>query len=295
MQHLLMMENALAASAHDMQHRWSSKAAPWLVHTGAQGKTVFFADWILSPGATGKGNFLNGLRGGIRPASPAEWMEWTQLLFNKGMALDTLLSLSNRYGIKPLSLWIMLPYCYEQQERVRLKALLEWAGTVRSLWVKRFGLSGHRLEGFVWGREAIPDGDIQLVQAFNEWVRNCGLNTMWLANYGSTHVQEWNRIGFTHVSIFSNYTGKGPYTKQWLDAAMSYAIIHHMGLQSVYGAGLRFEESSHGDYLNAVASYRLSGGEGPVVHRFIPCSRGEVPGPSSPIYEAMYRTVHGGG
>lgn len=295
MQHIRFIESDVGAREDVWQHAWMTKVLPWLIHQGPQGKTAFFTEWILSPGVTSAGYYLTGLRGGLRPAPYAEWKAWSHDLLGKGHAIDTLLALADHYGVKPLSLWVMLPYPYEQQEERRGKAVQKWAETVRYLWMKRFGLSGHRLEGFVWGREAIPDGDLQLVRSFNEWVRNYDLHTMWLANYGSTHVQDWRRLGFTQSALYSNYTGNGPYPKQWLDASMSFASIHHMGLQCIYGSSQRFAPNSQKHYLDAAVAYRNAGGKGPIVHRFASSVRHERDSASTPIYEDLYRIVTGKG
>ncbi|GIQ68526.1 DUF4855 domain-containing protein [Xylanibacillus composti] len=291
MRHILLFESDLATNTDYLQSEWGRSALPWFVYRGPNGNQAFFARWILSPGATSKGGYLTGLRSGLLPASLAEWEAWSHQLLGEGCVVDTFLAHANRYGVETPSLWVMLPYPSEQLEKDRIQAVTDWADTVRSRWAKRFGRSGPRLEGLVWGREAIPDGDVSLVRAFNGWAGKRGLSTMWLANYGSAHVSEWKDLGFAESALFSNYTGKGPYPKQWLEATVSFACYYQNGLQCVYGSGLRFAENCYLEYLDAARAYVNSGGKGPIVHRFLfpPLHAGIKP--SSPLYEAIYSIV----
>lgn len=284
--------------------RWmETEIEPVITYLHASGTRVpFFPELLLIPRQSSKGRFYCGLYAGYDHARKEDWEEWIEFLFAPGTVLDACARVAGRHGIEEMGIWIMLPYpppgkhAYAPSLRFdrsqhRLEVLQTAVEKIAERWKNVFGSTSVTLRGFVWGREGIPDGDVEIVSACNANITAQGLERMWLPNYRANRVAEWTKLGFSRVALFSNYTGGTEYGKEWLSNTCKFAALNGMGIQAVHGRGTLYDHAHPKHYLDMVRTYLSQGGKGPIVFTFPNGSLLDLYRSDSQSYERLYNFI----
>lgn len=263
----------------------------------------FFSELIFAPMRTSSGRFLCDLCAGYDPAVRKDWLEWADKLYHPKRMLHAVSSLADQYQLPKIGIWIRLPYpvisdrCFDneqhtfQSEADRLWALTEWVRGAVSRWKQRFYASRLELKGFVWGREGIPPHDRKLAAACNHMIHSLGYETIWLANYLSMHVGEWQALGYDHIALYPNYTGNTEQDTKWLTNTVIYTTAHKMGLQMIAGRGRLYSPDHYDEYREHLKIYLTNGGAGPVIYRFPNWSLIEIYEENRGLYDQIYQSL----
>jgi len=198
-----------------------------------------------------------------QPSDRKDWTLWARNLFMKSVNLNALAAAAG--GLKR-DVWVSLPYPHPfqksfgfvnkrklnfQREDDRLEAIKWWMTYFLKLWTKNDHLHEIlNLRGFLWQREAIDANDEPLVKRVNEYIHSQQYLSMWLPNYGSYGVLEWDKIGFDITVANTNYTGNTSYDYNWIIHASMFSAYYHTGLQMIWGKGLIYSDQHHLDYWN---------------------------------------------
>jgi len=221
-----------------------------------------FEGFVFQPVLSSARRFFHPLYAGFRPpAVRKDWMEWFVCLFTEGVQLHALAEASSHHP----DVWITLPFPHPEirgfkvpgeaalnfaRNRDRLEALKWWIGECMEAWNRHPALGQKlRFRGFVWPRDTIGGGDLQLAAMVNAHIRSLGLKSMWICNYGSPGVDRWRRLGFDAAVLHSNYTGAGSYDVNWLRYASLFAKTVRAGLLLVKGKGGIYGPGHFDDYL----------------------------------------------
>ncbi|CAM3564684.1 DUF4855 domain-containing protein [Marinicrinis lubricantis] len=199
-----------------------------------------------------------------RPSRRRHWRQWIEDLFTPGYNLQALSELTD--FIIP-DVWISLPYPHPmktqfgavhqrdlnfQKDEDRLEALDWWIEQFMKRWSRERSLySRLHLRGFLWPKEAVLVKEESFVSQVNTMIHNrYGQKTMWLPNYGSYGVMDWNSKGFDVAAINSNYYGHNSYGVDWITNASHFAKAYHMGMQVNIGRGYAFSDDHVQHYFS---------------------------------------------
>jgi hypothetical protein len=312
---ILMIEGLYSPVQKRMIEWTYEEIKPLLVYRTKDGADVpFFTNLLVAP-LQHNDRFLCGLCTGYNPARKREWKEWANKLFTRGCFLSTVHKTSVKYNLPQIDVWITLPYPRAGQndfgfidnqplsflkQEDRKKAIIWWIHYiiggfekyVIGKWKVDTSAPRLRLRGFVWGRDSISDCDNELVSHCNDSIRRLQLESLWLTNYGTASLTEWKKLGFNHVSIFSNYTGKTVYGVSLLQNTIRFALINKTGVQMICGKGPRFDTKHFTEYLNQKIIYIKNSGPGPVIYRFPNHSLYQLYKKQSDLYHQVFQSLH---
>lgn len=274
---------------------------------------ALFRGLLLTPNRMKSGRSLNPLYEGFtEPAVKGDWEEWIALLFQEGSNLPALAHLLSKppFLLPAVDLWISLPYPERRQtafgqvegrnlsferEEDRLYALAWWIGTFQRRFNDRFGNEGSglksplRLRGFRWAREAILKNDVDLVKKVADQIHREGAQFLWLTNFGSSGVTDWEQMGFDLTLLHPNYYGNTENGWEWIDYAAYFASTYHCGLQLTYGKGMLYNQTHLYDYLNrGLPEYRDYMKRAFLLFQFDGISLTEVMRDDFPLYANLY-------
>lgn len=223
---------------------------------------AMFGGLIFNPISTRENHYIYPLYATFGDfADKVDWQLAIDNLFEKNLNLHAA-ALSGR----KLDIWVVLPYPLPfqtnfgkinieslnfEQENDRLTALKWWVDNFHERWKQEIYLhTTLTFRGFMWQRDVINDQDISLVKNINEYIHQLNLLTMWLPNYGSNNVIEWQDLGFNVSCLNPNYYGNTNCDYNWINHAAEFAKAYHTGMQIYYGKGHLFNDSHLVDYLN---------------------------------------------
>ena len=237
--------------------------APYISYI-LQGKSIdtMFGGLIFNPISTRKNRFIYPLYATFgKLANIEDWHLAIDNLFTKNLNLHAA-SLNKRL----LDIWVSLPYPLPMQnsfgtinnsnlnfehENDRLIAVKWWIDSFLNRFRKDSELQPYlTFRGFVWQRDAISHQDIKLVERVNSYIHESNLLSLWLPNYGSSNVIDWQKLGFNAICLNSNYYGNTHYDYKWINNACAFAKYYHTGMQIYNGTGSIFNDTHLMDYLN---------------------------------------------
>ncbi|CAM3564606.1 DUF4855 domain-containing protein [Marinicrinis lubricantis] len=269
MRNILILEGPFCP-VRKVEMQWPvEQLSPFTTYPAPSESKSLFTEFLLKPVQLRSGKYICGLGASLTPAHPADWAEWTDELLGNDRWLDSLGRLSQLQP-EPFRVWIMLPYPVYWMyidTKERIDAVKVWIEEFTSRFASSPAATSLQLSGFIWGRESVHENDIPVVQGINDVIHSMQLRSLWLPNYSGARVQEWSGLGFDEAALFSNYTGSGPITKDWVRNACKSALVHQFGLQMVYGIGKRFRAGHIETYKEWITHYIRSGGAGPIIHR----------------------------
>jgi len=194
-------------------------------------------------------------------ADKTDWQLAIDNLFKRNANFHAA-ALTNR----KLDIWVTIPYPLNLQSNFgtinmsslnfeydsdRLLALKWWVDTFIKRWEKEKQLYDTlKFRGFVWQKDSIADQDLTIVKGINQFIHEHNYLTMWLPNYGSSNVNDWEALGFNLVTINPNYYGNTNHDYRWINNAAAFGKFYHTGIQIYYGKGNIFNETHFTDYLN---------------------------------------------
>ncbi|CAM3644455.1 DUF4855 domain-containing protein [Marinicrinis lubricantis] len=233
----------------------------------SSGRTLF-RSFLFSPLRTANGTFLDPLyRGFTEPGSALEWSEWMLELFKPGFNLPALSHLTTQHELSnPLDIWVTLPYpdpCQRSfqlgsespldftQVNDRLKALVWWIDLFRFNWAHCGIQRQLRFKGFRWPMDSLLEADVELVTRLAKEIHHRSSDFIWVANYGTNYVMDWQSLGFDAVIVNPNYYGNNDLSKDWIQNAKVFAHYYRLGLQMNYGKGLIYDDLHIYEYLQA--------------------------------------------
>lgn len=198
-----------------------------------------------------------------KPSRKKDWLLWIDTLFAKDANLHALHQVA---GNEKLDIWVSIPYPHTFQtdfgevrdvdlnfrkNEDRIKAVGWWLDRFLARWNKETKLHDKlTFRGFVWQREAIDEQDETLVQKVNNLIHRRNYLSMWLPNYGSKGVIDWQKYGFDMAILNSNYYGNTSYDYTWINNTCAFAKYYHTGIQINFGKGLIYNDTHHLDYFN---------------------------------------------
>ncbi|MBO0961862.1 DUF4855 domain-containing protein [Neobacillus sp. MM2021_6] len=197
-------------------------------------------------------------------AEKEDWKLTLKSLFMDDYNLDA--AAGNTVDGKKTDIWVTMPYPVLTQtkfgkvegekinfkiEEHRFLAMSWWIEKFLSKWKKSKHLQTKlTFQGFVWPRASIDSRDESLVKKVTAFIRQKGLRSLWLQQYGSTGCVEWKEFGFDAACTHPNFYGKiGPDFK-WIANSTVFAQHFQVGMQISYGKGILFKENHLLDYLN---------------------------------------------
>lgn len=223
-----------------------------------------FGGFIFNGIQMREGTFLHPLYVGFgKPANKKDWTLWIDTLFAKDANLHALYEVA---GEQKLDVWVSIPYPHQSQtdfgeirddeldlhkDEDRIRAVRWWL----DLFLKRWGEERRlhdklNFRGFVWQREAIDAVDSRLIRKINALVHKRNVLSMWLPNYGSNGVIDWQDYGFDITALNCNYYGNTSYDHTWINNTCAFAKHYHTGIQITFGKGLIYNDTHHLDYFN---------------------------------------------
>lgn len=269
----------------DANTHWSKEQLNPYVHYVIQGRNVdhLFKGFVFSGIRVRADHFIHPLFAGFgNPSDMSDWTLWADLLFSSGSNLH---ALSETATGEKRDVWVSLPYPHSFQrafgvvhnktldfmeETDRLAAVTWWGEQWLARWNQRPQLHAKlQFRGFLWQRETIDTSDRPLVASINAWIHRRGYASMWLPNYGSIGVSDWEQLGFDVVALNTNYTGNTNYDQQWIRNTAMFAAGIHAGIQLVWGKGLIYNPHHPLDHWNlGLPAYHGYMSESFVVHQF---------------------------
>lgn len=198
-----------------------------------------------------------------KPSRKKDWMLWIDTLFAPNANLNALHAVA---GTDKRDIWVSIPYPHTFQtdfgevrdedldfrkESHRFRAVKWWIERFMRRWHQETKLHDKlTFRGFVWQREAIDANDENLVKKVNELIAKHEYLSMWLPNYGSNGVIDWEKYGFNMAVLNSNYYGNTAYDFSWINNACAFSKHYHTGMQINFGRGLIYNDTHHLDYFN---------------------------------------------
>jgi len=248
---------------HNIKNWTASDLEPYVSYV-LKGKSIdtMFGGLIFNPISTRENHYIYPLYATLgNLADKVDWQLAIDNFFKKNVNYHAA-TLSKRQ----LDIWVVLPYPLSlqtnfglinninlnfEQENDRFLALEWWIKSFLERWRKESHLhSTLTFKGFTWQRDAINHQDSLLVKKANNYIHTQNLLTMWLPNYGSNSIIDWQKLGFSTTCINSNYYGNTSYDYKWINHASVFAKFHHTGMQIYYGKGSIFNDVHLLDYLN---------------------------------------------
>ncbi|WML29394.1 DUF4855 domain-containing protein [Neobacillus sp. OS1-32] len=89
-----------------------------------------------------------------------------------------------------------------------------------------------------------------LVQKMTTYIRQKGLLSLWLQQYGSVGCVEWKKFGFDATCTHPNFYGTTGPDFPWIANSTVFAQYFRIGMQITFGKGLMYKENHLLDYLN---------------------------------------------
>ncbi|WP_201318140.1 MULTISPECIES: DUF4855 domain-containing protein [unclassified Paenibacillus] len=201
--------------------------------------------------------------GFAEPSDMTDWLSWIDALFAPEANLHALHRLS---GNDKMDVWISFPYPHPFQRSFgvvqgrnldfesdidRLTAIQWWLDQLLDRWREHSHLHDKlELRGFLWQREVIDGDDEMLVKWINAAIHAKKLLSMWLPNYGSGGLIDWQVLGFHVTALHSNYSGNSSFDAGWINNACLFAKYFKTGIQVTWGKGLMYNDTHHLDYFN---------------------------------------------
>lgn len=197
-------------------------------------------------------------------AEKEDWKLALKRLFMENYNFDA--AASNTADGKKTDIWVTIPYPFFTQtnfgevkgeninfktEEHRFLAVTWWIDKFLSKWKKSKQL--HKkltFQGFVWPRASIDGRDEDLVKQVTAYIRQNGLLSLWLQQYGSTGCVEWKEFGFDAACTHPNFYGSTGPDFSWIANSTVFAQYYHIGMQITFGKGLLYKENHLLDYLN---------------------------------------------
>lgn len=248
---------------HKINNWNESELEPYISYI-LQGKGIdtMFGGLIFNPISSKKGRYIYPLYATLGKLANIE--DWHLAIYNL-FARNQNLHAASLFK-RPLDIWVALPYPLPlqdsfgviknkslnfQEEEDRLLALKWWIDCFLDRWKKENQLHSYlTFRGFVWQRDAINYQDISLVKSVNSYIREVNYLSMWLPNYGSTNVIDWQKLGFSVSCVNSNFYGNTHYDYKWINNCSAFAKYYHIGMQIYFGKGNIFSATHLTDYLN---------------------------------------------
>ncbi|MFZ7102542.1 MAG: DUF4855 domain-containing protein [Peptococcaceae bacterium] len=229
-----------------------------------QGKSIdtMFGGLIFNPISTRENRYIYPLYASF--GDLADKVDW-QLVIDNLFAMNVNLQAVSLFK-RNIDIWVALPYPLAYQDNFgeikgknlnfaddgdRALALTWWIENFLDRWNKETSLhTTLAFKGFMWQREAIIEQDVTLVKKINMYIHQRHLLTMWLPNYGSARILDWQSLGFDVTCINPNYYGNTNHDYQWINHAAAFAQYYHTGMQIYNGKGIIFNDHHLLDYLN---------------------------------------------
>jgi len=223
-----------------------------------------FGGFIFNGIQMREGSFIHPLFVGFgKPSRKRDWLLWIDTLFAPDANLNALYDVA---GDHKLDVWVSIPYPHMSQSEFgevrdddldfhkevdRVRAVRWWLDRFLKRWRDETRLHDKlNFRGFVWQREAIDANDESLIRKVNSLVHKRNSLSMWLPNYGSKGVLDWQDYGFDMAILNSNYYGNTSYDYTWINNTCAFAKHYHTGIQINFGQGLIYNDTHHLDYLN---------------------------------------------
>lgn len=269
----------------DANMNWNKEQLNPYVHYVINRQTVdhMFKGFMFNGIRTRADRFIHPLFAGFgQPSDITDWLLWADALFLPHVNLN---ALNETISGEKRDVWVSFPYPHPFQrtfgvvknknldfleEPDRLEAVTWWGEQWLTRWLQRPQLHAKlQFRGFLWQRETIDANDRSLVARVNAWIHSRGYASMWLPNYGSIGVSDWDKMGFDVVALNTNYTGNTSYDYKWIQNAAMFAAGVHTGLQLVWGNGLIYNRHHPLDYWNlGLPAYSGYMTESFLVHQF---------------------------
>lgn len=226
-----------------------------------------FGGLIFNPISGRKNRFIYPMYSdfGVLPEKE-DWRIVLELLFRKPYNLDA--AARNTLIGKKTDIWVTIPYPILTQtnfgnlerkkinfkiEEDRYAAMTWWINQFLRKWnYNPYGNLKKKLtfRGFVWPRASIDSRDESLVKKVNAYIRQIGLLSLWLQQYGSAGCVEWKKFGFDAACTHPNYYGTTGPDYEWIANSTVFAKYFRTGMQITFGKGLLYKENHLLDYLN---------------------------------------------
>jgi hypothetical protein len=248
---------------------WTESDLEQYVSYYAKGIAVdrMFGGFIFNGISTGNRHFIHPMFVGFgKPSDQIDWRQWIELLFAPNCNLNALFLVAKRNNRSPLDIWVSIPYPHPTQTNFgivngeilnfekqddRFIAIAWWIDSFIKRWEHEVALHEIlKFRGFLWQRGAIDSIDEELAKRTNAYVKQKGLYSMWLPNFGSYGYARCNELGFHVTAIHPNYYGNAPWDYNWIHTAYKYARFYHTGIQITFGKGLIYSDTHFLDYLN---------------------------------------------
>lgn len=224
-----------------------------------------FGGLIFNPICGRKDHFLYPMYTDFgKPVEKEDWKLALKRLFLRNYNLDA--AAKNTTDGKKLDIWVTVPYPNITQtnfgkvegeainfkiEEHRVLAMTWWINRFLSKWEKAKHLQEKlTLRGFVWPRASIDSQDENLVQRITTYIRQKGLLSLWLQQYGSVGCVEWKKFGFDATCTHPNFYGTTGPDFPWIANSTVFAQYFRIGMQITFGKGLMYKENHLLDYLN---------------------------------------------
>lgn len=226
---------------------------------------AMFGGLIFNPVSGRKNHFIYPMYADFGvTAEKKDWKMALQRLFLKNYNFDAVAN--NTKNGKKTDIWVTMPYPILTQtkfgkiygERLNFK-VEENRFTAVEWWINRFLKKWENtkqlheklaFKGFVWPRSSIDGRDENFVKKVTALIREKGLLSLWLQQYGSTGCVEWKEFGFDAACTHPNFYGTTGPDYKWIANSTVFAKYYHLGMQIAFGKGILFKENHLLDYLN---------------------------------------------
>lgn len=193
-----------------------------------------------------------------------DWKIALNRLFKANYNFDA--AASNTREGKQTDIWVTIPYPVISQSNFgrldsdvlnfsndedRFTAMQWWITKFLSKWDEAPHLHQKLVfRGFVWPRASIAEQDENIVKRVTAFIREKGLRSLWLQQYGSTGCVEWKEFGFDAACTHPNYYGMTGPDYTWIANSTVFARYYRTGMQITFGQGALYKERHLLDYLN---------------------------------------------
>jgi hypothetical protein len=197
-------------------------------------------------------------------AKKKDWKHALKELFLNNFNFEAA-ALNTEIG-KKTDIWVTVPYPFPSQtyfgeidsrnlnfkvDEDRFTAVKWWINEFLEKWNKAEDLHEKlTFQGFVWSRAAIDKGDESLVNKVTSHIRDKGLLSLWLQQYGSTGCVEWQAFGFDASCTHPNFYGEAGPDFSWIANSTVFAKYYNLGMQITFGKGVLYKDNHLLDYLN---------------------------------------------
>ena len=226
---------------------------------------TMFGGLIFNPVSGRKNHFISPMYADFgKAANKEDWKLALKRLFMGNYNFGAVAN--NTENGKKTDIWVTMPYPILTQtnfgrinysvlnfkeEEDRMTAVEWWINKFLEKWeVAKHLHEKLTFKGFVWPRTSIDGRDESLVKRVTALIRQKGLLSLWLQQYGSTGCVKWKEFGFDASCAHPNFYGTTGPDYTWITNTTLFAKCYHLGIQIPFGKGILFKENHLLDYLN---------------------------------------------